>query len=63
MAKKYLIGKVKGEQLGDLFTVEKENEDINEDAHQGPTQLNTWVTIGFLVVAGALAYNFYIKSN
>mmetsp|Transcript_32059 Transcript_32059/g.28141 ORF Transcript_32059/g.28141 Transcript_32059/m.28141 type:complete len:150 (-) Transcript_32059:213-662(-) len=65
MAKKYLIGKVKGQTVGDLFQT---NESSGNDGSGGateiePTTMNTWVTVGFLVVAAGLAYQFYLKDR
>eukprot|EP00486_Rosalina_sp_Unknown_P002727 CAMPEP_0201575194 /NCGR_PEP_ID=MMETSP0190_2-20130828/20223_1 /ASSEMBLY_ACC=CAM_ASM_000263 /TAXON_ID=37353 /ORGANISM="Rosalina sp." /LENGTH=66 /DNA_ID=CAMNT_0048004489 /DNA_START=54 /DNA_END=254 /DNA_ORIENTATION=- len=65
MAKKYLIGRVKGQTVGDLF---QENNDSGGGGDGGgvdiePTAMNTWVTVGFLVVAAGLAYQFYLKDR
>ena len=64
MAHKYLIGKVDGEPLGDLFQeIEKErNEDENDPNQQtGATTMNAIITLGFLGVAAVLAWQFYLR--
>ena len=65
MCKKYLIGKVKGAKLGDLFSEvdQGKDNDGSSDSENRPAIGNTLVTISFLVVAGILAYNFYLKGG
>eukprot|EP00483_Globobulimina_turgida_P007904 UN07920 len=64
MTKKYLIGKVKGTAPGDLFAAKDESgvDGISGNEIE-PTQMNTWVTIGFLAVAAGLAHQFYLKDR
>eukprot|EP01083_Nonionella_stella_P253024 871093_1 len=63
MTKKYLIGKVKGTIPGDLFAQQEQGGDDGNGNEIEPTNMNTWVTIGFLVVAAGLAYQFYLKDH
>ena len=64
MAKKYLIGKVKGQTVGDLFQTNQDSTTTEVGSNDiEPTTMNTWVTVGFLVVAAGLAYQFYIKDR
>eukprot|EP00483_Globobulimina_turgida_P006674 UN06684 len=65
MAKKFLIGKVEGGKPGNLFAeiekdVNKNNDSKNDD---GAGFMNTVITLGFLGLAGILAYNFYIRDK
>ena len=64
MAKKYLIGKVKGTKVGDLFQTNETSVNNGGGSNEiEPTTMNTWVTIGFLAVAAGLAYQFYLKDR
>merc|ERR1712154_224569 len=65
MAKKFLIGKVKGEKVGNLFPSNDGSGSYGNDGSNEiePTSMNTWVTVGFLVVAAGLAYQFYLKDR
>ena len=61
MCKKYLIGKIEGKEPGNLFASEEESDTGANSLNQvEPTAMNTYVTIGFLVAAAALAYKFYL---
>lgn len=59
MAKKWLIGKVKGAVLGDLFKETDKSSNTNQEDVQGASSMNTAITIAFLIAAAALAWNFY----
>ena len=65
MAKKYLIGKLKDKEPGNLFPAEEEsgNDGGSGNNEIEPTAMNTWVTVGFLAVAAGLAYQFYLKDR
>eukprot|EP01083_Nonionella_stella_P021747 60233_1 len=63
MAKKYLIGKVKGSTPGNLFQKSDSDGQGTSDNQIEPTNMNTYVTFGFLVGAAAFAYNFYFKDR
>ena len=61
-AQKYLIGKIKGQPLGTLYLKGNKEEDWSGNEIE-PTNMNTYVTLGFLVVAAGLAYQFYLKDR
>eukprot|EP00483_Globobulimina_turgida_P002749 UN02754 len=64
MSKKYLIGKVTDTEPCDLFSAKDESGGYGISGNEiEPTQMNTWVTIGFLAIAAALAYQFYLKDR
>ena len=64
MAKKYLVGKVEGATPGNLFaSSDGANGDASGVNEIEPTAMNTWVTVGFLVVAAGLAYQFYLRDR
>eukprot|EP00485_Elphidium_margaritaceum_P008492 CAMPEP_0202696540 /NCGR_PEP_ID=MMETSP1385-20130828/9837_1 /ASSEMBLY_ACC=CAM_ASM_000861 /TAXON_ID=933848 /ORGANISM="Elphidium margaritaceum" /LENGTH=146 /DNA_ID=CAMNT_0049352733 /DNA_START=41 /DNA_END=481 /DNA_ORIENTATION=- len=62
MAKKYLIGKVKGEPLGNLFKGSADSDKWAGNEVE-PTNMNTWVTLGIVVAAAGLAWQFYLKDR
>mmetsp|Transcript_73159 Transcript_73159/g.116656 ORF Transcript_73159/g.116656 Transcript_73159/m.116656 type:complete len:148 (+) Transcript_73159:107-550(+) len=61
MARCHLIGKVKGAKLTSM----KQQDDSKQwdEKEIEPTSMNTIVTIGILVVAAGLAYQFYLKDR
>ena len=66
MAKRHLIGRVKGTEAGNLFASMDESENVGGSSSNNeiePTAMNTWVTFGFLAVAAGLAYQFYLKDR
>lgn len=59
MAKSHLIGKVAGVELGDLFEAVQTSQSKPNSNQPESSLLSTAVTVGFLVVGAALAYNVY----
>lgn len=69
MAKKYLIGKLKGQEPGNLFESEEQSDTGANSSNQvEPTAMNTYVTIGMLyhilcVPLDAQAYPTHLHDN
>lgn len=64
MTKKYLIGRIRDGQLGDLF---EEVRPLDSGSNKNPSMndasnMNTLFTLAFLGLAAFLAYQYYIKN-